>query len=90
MCCAHFGRSDELAHSSLRMTIGRWTTEAEIDYAIDTIRDNVAKLRELSAAVGDVQRRRCPHPVGSASVCCASGSGPHIKGVNHGIFRKSG
>jgi cysteine desulfurase len=31
------GRSDELAHSSLRMTIGRWTTEAEIDYAIETI-----------------------------------------------------
>jgi cysteine desulfurase len=42
------GRSDELAHSSLRMTIGRYTTEAEIDYAIDTIRRNVAKLRELS------------------------------------------
>ena len=42
------GRSDELAHSSLRMTIGRWTTEAEIDYAVDTIRKNVAKLRELS------------------------------------------
>jgi cysteine desulfurase len=42
------GRSDELAHSSLRMTIGRWTTEEDIDYAIKTIRDNVAKLRELS------------------------------------------
>ena len=42
------GRSDELAHSSLRMTIGRWTTEAEIDYAIETIKLNVAKLRELS------------------------------------------
>jgi cysteine desulfurase len=42
------GRSDELAHSSLRMTIGRWTTEAEIDYAVQTIRDNVARLRELS------------------------------------------
>jgi cysteine desulfurase len=42
------GRSDELAHSSLRMTIGRWTTEAEIDEAIATIRHNVAKLRELS------------------------------------------
>ncbi|MDH4376079.1 MAG: IscS subfamily cysteine desulfurase [Ramlibacter sp.] len=42
------GRSDELAHSSLRMTIGRFTTEQEIDYAIDTIRANVAKLRELS------------------------------------------
>ena len=42
------GRSDELAHSSLRMTIGRWTTEGEIDYAVATIKENVAKLRELS------------------------------------------
>jgi cysteine desulfurase len=42
------GRSDELAHSSLRMTIGRWTTEEEIDFAIKTIRENVAKLRDLS------------------------------------------
>ncbi|WP_101103073.1 IscS subfamily cysteine desulfurase [Macromonas bipunctata] len=42
------GRSDELAHSSLRITIGRWTTEADIDYAIETIRANVAKLRDLS------------------------------------------
>jgi cysteine desulfurase len=42
------GRSDELAHSSLRMTIGRWSTEEEIDYAIQTIKENVAKLRELS------------------------------------------
>ncbi|HKX93885.1 MAG TPA: IscS subfamily cysteine desulfurase [Methylibium sp.] len=42
------GRSDELAHSSLRMTIGRFSTEEEIDYAISTIRHNVAKLRELS------------------------------------------
>jgi cysteine desulfurase len=42
------GRSDELAHSSLRMTIGRFTTDEEIDYAISTIRHNVAKLRELS------------------------------------------
>lgn len=42
------GRSDELAHSSLRMTIGRFTTQEEIDYAIATIRENVARLRELS------------------------------------------
>jgi cysteine desulfurase len=42
------GRSDELAHSSLRMTMGRWTTEEEIDFAIDTIKTNVAKLRDLS------------------------------------------
>jgi len=42
------GRSDELAHSSLRMTVGRWSTEDEIDFAIETIRTNVHKLRELS------------------------------------------
>jgi len=42
------GRSDELAHSSLRMTIGRFTTEEEIDYAIATLKERVAKLRELS------------------------------------------
>ena len=42
------GRSDELAHSSLRMTIGRFTTEQEIDYVVDTLKDRVAKLRELS------------------------------------------
>ncbi|MCX7251102.1 MAG: IscS subfamily cysteine desulfurase [Burkholderiales bacterium] len=42
------GRSDELAHSSLRMTIGRWTTEEEVDTAIESIKTNVAKLRELS------------------------------------------
>jgi cysteine desulfurase len=42
------GRSDELAHSSLRMTFGRWTTEAEIDFAIETIKLNVAKLHDLS------------------------------------------
>jgi cysteine desulfurase len=42
------GRSDELAHSSLRMTIGRFTTEEEIDYVITTLKDRVARLRELS------------------------------------------
>ena len=42
------GRSDELAHSSLRITIGRFTTEEDIDYAVRTIRENVARLRELS------------------------------------------
>ena len=42
------GRSDELAHSSLRMTIGRFSTAEEIDHAIGLIRDRVAKLRELS------------------------------------------
>lgn len=42
------GRDDELAHSSIRFTIGRFTTEEEIDYAIKQIRNNVGKLRELS------------------------------------------
>jgi cysteine desulfurase len=42
------GRSDELAHSSLRMSIGRWTTVEEIDYVIATLQDRVAKLRDLS------------------------------------------
>ena len=42
------GRSDELAHSSLRMSFGRFTTEADVDHAIAEITENVAKLRELS------------------------------------------
>ncbi len=42
------GRSDELAHSSIRFTIGRFTTEAEIDFAVDLIRRKIDKLRELS------------------------------------------
>ena len=42
------GRSDELAHSSLRITIGRFSTEEDIDAAVKAIRENVVKLRELS------------------------------------------
>jgi len=42
------GRSDELAHSSLRMTIGRFTTVEDIDAAIALLQDRVARLRELS------------------------------------------
>jgi len=42
------GRSDELAHSSIRFTIGRFTTEADVDYTIDLIKRKVEKLRELS------------------------------------------
>ena len=42
------GRSDELAHSSIRFTLGRFTTEAEVDFAIEAIRNNIDKLRELS------------------------------------------
>ncbi|BAV33988.1 cysteine desulfurase [Sulfuricaulis limicola] len=42
------GRNDELAHSSIRFTIGRFTTQEEIDYAAGLVREKVAKLRELS------------------------------------------
>ncbi|MFZ5466310.1 MAG: IscS subfamily cysteine desulfurase [Pseudomonadota bacterium] len=42
------GRSDELAHSSIRFSIGRYTTAEEIDYTIDLIRKAVGKLRDLS------------------------------------------
>ncbi|MEY3659529.1 MAG: hypothetical protein RLZZ169_354 [Pseudomonadota bacterium] len=42
------GLNDELAHSSLRFSIGRFTTEADVDHAIGRIRESVSKLRELS------------------------------------------
>ncbi|MDP4769379.1 MAG: IscS subfamily cysteine desulfurase [OM182 bacterium] len=42
------GLNDELAHSSLRMTIGRFTTEEEIDYTIEKVKEAVGKLRDLS------------------------------------------
>ena len=42
------GRSDELAHSSIRFTIGRFTTEEEIDFAVGLLKRKIAKLRELS------------------------------------------
>ncbi len=42
------GRNDELAHSSIRFTIGRYTTEADIDFAVKLIRERIGKLREMS------------------------------------------
>lgn len=42
------GRSDELAHSSIRFTIGRFTTEEEIDFTIDLVKQKIDKLRDLS------------------------------------------
>lgn len=42
------GRDDELAHSSIRFTLGRFTTEEEIDFAIETLTREVARLREMS------------------------------------------
>jgi cysteine desulfurase len=42
------GRSDELAHSSIRFSIGRFTTEEEVDFTIDLLHRKIGKLRELS------------------------------------------
>jgi cysteine desulfurase len=42
------GRNDELAHSSIRFSIGRFTTEEEVDFTIDLLRNKIGKLRELS------------------------------------------
>lgn len=42
------GRSDELAHSSIRFTLGRFTTEEEVDYTIALLQNKIGKLRELS------------------------------------------
>jgi cysteine desulfurase len=42
------GRSDELAHSSIRFTVGRFTTEDEIDFAVALLKEKVGKLREMS------------------------------------------
>ncbi|WP_316153480.1 IscS subfamily cysteine desulfurase [Cupriavidus sp. BIC8F] len=42
------GRNDELAHSSIRFTVGRFTTEQEIDYTIELLKSKIGKLRDLS------------------------------------------
>jgi len=42
------GRDDELAHSSIRITIGKYTTEEEVDYAVELLKKSVSKLRDLS------------------------------------------
>jgi cysteine desulfurase len=42
------GRSDELAHSSIRFTLGRFTTQEEVDYTVGHLKAKVAKLRDLS------------------------------------------
>ena len=42
------GRNDELAHSSIRFSIGRFTTEADVDYAIKLLQEKIGKLREMS------------------------------------------
>jgi cysteine desulfurase len=42
------GRNDELAHSSIRFTLGRFTTESDIDFAVKLIKERIGKLREMS------------------------------------------
>jgi cysteine desulfurase len=42
------GRSDELAHSSIRFSVGRFTTVEEVDFVIDLLQRKIGKLRELS------------------------------------------
>ncbi len=42
------GRSDELAHSSIRFSVGRFTTEAEVDFVVKLLHDKIGKLRDLS------------------------------------------
>ena len=42
------GRSDELAHSSIRFSIGRFTTEADVDFAVELLKEKVERLREMS------------------------------------------
>ncbi len=72
------GRSDELAHSSIRFTVGRFTTEEQIDYTVDLVQRKIAKLRDAFAAVGNAPGRGRPGhgPVG----------GP--LGDRHGIQRQ--
>jgi cysteine desulfurase len=71
------GRSDELAHASIRFTVGRFTTDAEIDFTIALVRDKVAALRELSPlweACEDRERVRA-----------APASRRHLEEVAHGL-----
>ena len=42
------GRSDELAHSSIRFSIGRFTTIEDVDYTVELMKSKIGKLRELS------------------------------------------
>ena len=42
------GLKDELAHSSIRFALGRFTTEEEVDYTVNLVRESIVQLRELS------------------------------------------
>lgn len=68
------GVDDELAHSSIRFSIGRFTSEAEIDHAIEQVRESVTRLREMSpewAAYQERKERKEPHGSGSDNMAQA-------------------
>ena len=82
MCSALLGLNDELAHSSLRFSFGRFTTEDDVDHAADCVRHAVDKLREL---------HRFGICIRTASISTRS-NGPPIngfdaitRGVSHGL-----
>lgn len=52
------GMNDELAHSSIRFSLGRFTTEEEIDYAIALVHKSIGRLRDFIPIVGYVQAGR--------------------------------
>ena len=62
------GRNDELAHSSIRFTVGRFTTEQDVDYVINLLKTQDFQAARPVAAVGNAQGRDryFDHPVGSA------------------------
>ena len=78
------GLNDELAHSSIRFSLGRFTTEEEIDYTIELVRKSIGRLRDLSPAVGNVQAGRGSeqHRMGSSLI------GIGIRRIYNGLQRK--
>ncbi len=71
------GAGDDLAHSSIRFGIGRFNTEAEVDYVAKRVVETVQRLRELSPLYDDGERRRRPGKgkVGSGAYALTSAGG---------------
>jgi cysteine desulfurase len=71
------GRDTQLAQSSLRFSVGRFSTEADVDFAVEAVRREVTRLRELSPASEAVARSDIAIPAGAtAVVAAAASSGP--------------